>query len=1082
MPAGNSHRCALLLSLCLFSGLAYSHVPVDDQIARVTAQIQQKPRDGSLYLRRGDLYRSRGEPAKARDDYLHASRIDPALAGVELRLGILSLEAGEFQRARSSFDRYLRKQPNDAVGLRMRARALQALGMPAAAAVDFRRAIAALQPPSQARPEDYLDWARALEAAGGRHREEAIEALEEGMRALGPIVSLQFPAIDLDLRLGRFDSALRRMAMLEARDTHEAALGAVESIQEVKQRRPAAVSLQAPEEILVQFGSPARYRANSSDAGLGLTWTQAAFDDSLWAQGSYGVGYEQNPPGASALIQSPVSPGAFSVYSRASFNLLDITQIVGMSIAADYDDGYVAWINGVEVFRSPEMPAGGPVWNTNASLHESSNGAVPNYGSAHDITAAALPVLYNGVNVLAIGVWNSGAPTSSDLVLVPRLSFHTSATVIRGPYLQMGTPQSMVVQWRTDAASNSCVRYGTQAGSLGSLACDPAVTTEHAVTVAGLSPDTRYYYSVGTTDAPLAGGDTNYFFDTSPASGSAIPARLWVLGDSGTADTNAAAVRNAYTTFNAGARTNLMLMLGDNAYPDGTDAQFQAAVFDMYPEYLRNTVLWPTLGNHDGASADSATQTGAYYDIFTLPKAGEAGGLASGTEAYFSFDYGNIHFICLESFETDRSPTSAMMTWLQQDVLATSRQWVIAFWHHPPYTKGSHDSDAEPELVDMRQNALPILEQAGVDLVLTGHSHSYERSFLIDGHYGLSAIFSSAMVVNGGDGKVGGSGPYLKAALQPASHEGTVYVVAGSSGQTSGGTLDHPAMFVSLSRLGSLVLDVNGRRLDARFLQSTGLVSDLFTLFKGPPPQAAFASDVTSGTAPLTVAFADVSLDDPTAWAWDFNGDAVSDSAAQSPSHVYATAGIYTVSLTASNLAGADTESKPALICVTSANGLADVDGDGVADGGDLCPCTADPLQENTDGDGLGNACDPDDDNDGAADTTDCAPLDATHSAPPGEVGMSIVVGPALGDIAWAAVPQATLYNVYRGLIAAGVGFSYNHTCHESHSPDTASADPASPVLNAAYYYLTSAGNSCAEGPLGFDSLGSQRPNLFPCP
>ena len=52
------------------------------------------------------------------------------------------------------------------------------------------------------------------------------------------------------------------------------------------------------------------------------------------------------------------------------------------------------------------------------------------------------------------------------------------------------------------------------------------------------------------------------------------------------------------------------------------------------------------------SSADSATQTGTYYDIFTLPKFGEAGGVASGTEAYYSFDFGNIHFIVLDSMET----------------------------------------------------------------------------------------------------------------------------------------------------------------------------------------------------------------------------------------------------------------------------------------------------------------------------------------------------------------------------------------------------------------------------------------------
>src|SRR5438552_16877275 len=132
--------------------------------------------------------------------------------------------------------------------------------------------------------------------------------------------------------------------------------------------------------------------------------------------------------------------------------------------------------------------------------------------------------------------------------------------------------------------------------------------------------------------------------------------------------------------------------------------------------------------------------------MFTLPKAAEAGGMASGTEDYYSFDYGNVQFICLDSMTSDRSPSGAMMTWLQNDLASTTLNWIIAYWHHPPYSKGSHNSDTEQQLIEMRQNANPILESHGVDLVLTGHSHSYERSFLLDGHYGTSNTLTSAMI------------------------------------------------------------------------------------------------------------------------------------------------------------------------------------------------------------------------------------------------------------------------------------------------------------------------------------------------
>src|ERR1043166_6520742 len=112
-------------------------------------------------------------------------------------------------------------------------------------------------------------------------------------------------------------------------------------------------------------------------------------------------------------------------------------------------------------------------------------------------------------------------------------------------------------------------------------------------------------------------------------------------------------------------------------------------------------------------------------------------------------------------------------------------------WHRPPYSKGLlHDSDSETSEIDMRQYANPILESYGVDLVLCGHSHSYERSYFIDGHYGSSTTFSPSLkpagnLVQAGDGRVGSGGPYLK---YPGADSGTVYAVAGSSGQISGGT------------------------------------------------------------------------------------------------------------------------------------------------------------------------------------------------------------------------------------------------------------------------------------------------------
>lgn len=430
--------------------------------------------------------------------------------------------------------------------------------------------------------------------------------------------------------------------------------------------------------------------------------------------------------------------------------------------------------------------------------------------------------------------------TASAILFVLAASAATAEaqTVTRGPYLQRGSHNSVVVRWRTDVATNSRVRHSTSLTGTFTNVDHSTSTTEHVVTVTGLAANTKYFYSVGSTSAVLTGPDANTFFVTAPNPGVAKSTRIWVVGDAGTNDSSQRAVRDAYYAFTGTRHTDLWLMLGDNAYNDGTDAEYQNAVFgstNAYAAMLRKSVLWSTMGNHEGHTADSLTQSGPYYSIFTFPTSGEAGGLASGTEAYYSFDYGNLHFICLESYQVpgNSSAFTTMKNWLTNDLNSTTREWIVAFWHHPPYSKGSHNSDTESQMVRMRTDVNPILEAGGVDLVLSGHSHAYERSFLIDGHYGLSTTFTAAMKLDGGSGR--DPAPYQKGAGTPA-HDGAVYAVAGSSGKISGGSLNHPAMFISLNNLGSLVIDVDGSRLDARFLRENGTVADWFAVVKGTPP------------------------------------------------------------------------------------------------------------------------------------------------------------------------------------------------------------------------------------------------------
>jgi acid phosphatase type 7 len=398
----------------------------------------------------------------------------------------------------------------------------------------------------------------------------------------------------------------------------------------------------------------------------------------------------------------------------------------------------------------------------------------------------------------------------------------------RGPYLQSATPTSITIRWRTEESTRGVVRYGATPSALSAVAEEPAGHSDHTVVVSGLSPATRYYYSIGTTTATIA-GDDSYFFTTAPEAGADTPVRIWAFGDSGTADEGQRQVRDSFRAFNADAPPDVWLMLGDNAYEEGTDGEYQRAVFDVYPGILRQAPLWPTLGNHDTYSRDEHFEP-PYFRIFTLPERGEAGGVASGTEHYYSFDHANIHFICLDSNDVLLKPGKRMTAWLREDLAATTQEWLIAYWHHAPYSKGSHDSDEEQGMAIMRTFILPILEEGGVDLVLGGHSHDYERSFLLDGHYGDSDTLVPAMILDAGSGE--DPEPYLKSA---SPHAGAVYVVAGSGGNLSErGEVDHPAMFISFARRGSLVIDVEAERLRARFLSAAGTVDDDFTIVKSP--------------------------------------------------------------------------------------------------------------------------------------------------------------------------------------------------------------------------------------------------------
>jgi hypothetical protein len=439
--------------------------------------------------------------------------------------------------------------------------------------------------------------------------------------------------------------------------------------------------------------------------------------------------------------------------------------------------------------------------------------------------------------ILTLVLLNSD-PSGIDLPDTISQQASDSLKIVRGPYLQSGIQTGIIIRWRTNLATDSRVVFGNSPDVLNQEMSVQKKTTEHLVSLSRLKPGTKYFYGIGNSDKLLFDPDSSFYFVTAPSSPYEETVRIWVIGDFGTGDSIPRSVKDAYLRYKGNQHTDVWLMLGDIAYMYGSDEQYQTALFDnMYDEVLRNTVVWPTPGNHDMGSADSQTQSGPYYDIFSLPVKGEAGGIPSGTEAYYAFDYGNIHFISMDTEDNSLDIKGDMVTWLENDLKANTSKWTIVFFHHPPYTRGTYNSDRKLEsggrMTLVRENILPILDKYGVDLVLSGHSHVFERSYLIAHHYGPSKTFKAkTMILNGKRKKYPTF--YEKSDQGP----GAIYVVCGVSGnRPSTKHYEHPAMaFCSDQYRGSLSLEVNDTQLYGIFLDNHGKTRDWFRIEKKENP------------------------------------------------------------------------------------------------------------------------------------------------------------------------------------------------------------------------------------------------------
>jgi predicted Zn-dependent protease len=191
---------------------ARAHEGLHEQIVAITAKIKRDPKNASLYLQRGELHRLHRDWARAAADYDRASRLQPTLSIVDLARGKMLFESRRLKQAKFVLDRFLRQHPTHVEGLTTRGRVLAKLGSRLEAARDFTQAIALAQPPE---PELYLERAQAL-TQDERYVQEELGGLDEGIKRLGPLVTLQLAAIDLELRRKNYDAALTRLDLVTA--------------------------------------------------------------------------------------------------------------------------------------------------------------------------------------------------------------------------------------------------------------------------------------------------------------------------------------------------------------------------------------------------------------------------------------------------------------------------------------------------------------------------------------------------------------------------------------------------------------------------------------------------------------------------------------------------------------------------------------------------------------------------------------------------------------------------------------------------------------------------------------------------
>lgn len=299
--------------------------------------------------------------------------------------------------------------------------------------------------------------------------------------------------------------------------------------------------------------------------------------------------------------------------------------------------------------------------------------------------------------------------------------------IVRWPYLQKVTASKAEVLWTSDTDEPIEVEVSRPDGTVIARAASevdtgarPPAGRQHVARLSDLDPDATLCYRLVGAEGVLLDPTG---FRTAPRKDSDTPVRLVALGDLGTQTSDQYAVLEQLET----VAFDLAIITGDVAYDDGTRRELEENFFGVYRDLLTQVPFFVASGNHDYNTEDARP----FREAFALFENGGPEGL----ERWYSFDWGRVHFVVLDTERVDR----AQVEWLEQDLAANDSPFTVAVAHRPPYSSGTHGSD-----LGVREAFSPVFARYGVQLVLLGHEHDYERTRSIDG---------VTYVVTGGGGR-----------------------------------------------------------------------------------------------------------------------------------------------------------------------------------------------------------------------------------------------------------------------------------------------------------------------------------------